>query len=63
MIYEMMRIMAGPYLCSVTDLYLENQDILNSIVVACGIVWITYNKKYRKIKAETPKVKIMGMTL
>ncbi|CUH94676.1 hypothetical protein P22_0742 [Propionispora sp. 2/2-37] len=47
MIYEMMRAMAGPYVCSVADAYIAHQDVLNSIVVAGGIAWLVYDRKYR----------------
>lgn len=63
MIYEMMRVMAGTYLCSIADLYLANQDILNTFIVSGGLVWIIYNSKYRKNNNTTKAVKIMGMTI
>ena len=63
MVYEIFRMMAGPYLCSLIDAYLANQDVLNCILIAGGVVWSIYDKKYRKNKKETPKVKVMGMTL
>lgn len=56
MVYEMMRAMAGPLLCSVTDSYLTHQDVLNSVVVAGGFAWRVYDQKYRKhIKANHEK--------
>lgn len=63
MIYEMMRAMAGPYVCSVADAYLAHQDVLNSIVVAGGVVWIAYDRKYRKhLKTDDDqKINVYGL--
>lgn len=63
MIYEMMRAMAGTYLCSITDLYIEHQDILNTLIVSGALVWMIYNKKYHKNNKSSKAVKIMGMTI
>ncbi len=63
MVWEMMRAMAGPYLCSVVDFYLMHQDIFNSIVVGVGFLWILYDRKYRQDKKSGPQYKIMGMTI
>lgn len=62
MVWEMMRFMAGPYLCSAADLYLQHQDILNTVVCAAGVCWIVYSRSRRKAKT-VPAVKIMGMTI
>ncbi len=48
MVYEMMRSMAGPYICSVVDSYIAHQDVLNSVVVAGGLTWRVYKQKYWK---------------
>lgn len=52
MIYEMMRMMAGPA-ANVADIYVAHQDVLNSVVVVGGIAWLAYDRKYRShIKTE-----------
>jgi hypothetical protein len=48
MVYEMMRAMAGPYICSLVDSYIVHQDVLNSVVVAGGLTWRVYKQKYWK---------------
>ncbi|TCS79948.1 hypothetical protein EDC37_10515 [Pectinatus cerevisiiphilus] len=45
---QTMRIMAGPYLCNLADMYYANQDILNTIVVLCGAAWIFYKRYTQK---------------
>ena len=63
MIYEMMRAMAGTYLCSITDLYIEHQDHLNTLIVCGALVWLIYRNKYHKNNKPIKAVKIMGMTI
>jgi hypothetical protein len=64
MVYEMMRVMAGPYICSLVDSYLAHQDVLNSIVVAGGFTWRIYDQKYRKhIKPMQEQKKFFGITI
>jgi hypothetical protein len=48
MVYEMMRVMAGPYICNLVDSYIAHQDVLNSVIVTGGFVWLVYNRKYQK---------------
>lgn len=48
MVYEMMRAMAGPYICTLVDSYIAHQDVLNSVVVAGGLTWRIYNRKDQK---------------
>jgi hypothetical protein len=48
MVYEMMRVMAGPYICNLVDSYIAHQDVLNSVVVAGGLTWRVYRQKYWK---------------
>lgn len=45
MIYEFMRMMAGQYLCKLSDYYTQNQIFFNSLVVIVGFLWIVYKKK------------------
>lgn len=63
MVWEMMRSMAGPYLCGAVDAYLIHQDLFNTIVCGMGVCWIFYDRKYRRKKAAAPVVKVMGMTI
>ena len=53
-IMQTMRIMAGPYLCSLADMYYANQDILNTIVVVLGCIWIFY-KRFSKHSTVSEK--------
>ncbi len=57
MVYEMMRTMAGPHICSMVDSYIAYQDIFNSIVVVGGLTWRVYKKKYWKDISKKEKQK------
>lgn len=57
MVYEMMRAMAGPYICSLVDSYIAHQDVLNGVVIAGGITWRIYNQKYWKLIKSKQKQK------
>ncbi|AOT72636.1 hypothetical protein [Geosporobacter ferrireducens] len=50
MIYEFMRLMAGKYLRALIDYYIANQNILNTIVVIGGFIWIIFKPKEDKQK-------------
>lgn len=63
MIYEMMRAMAGPYVCSLADAYIAHQDILNTLVVGGGIAWIAYDRKYRSHLKTEEKTGFYGMKM
>ncbi len=49
---EMMRMMAGPYLSNLIDLYCANQDVLNSIIVGCALLWIIYKKNVKNVESD-----------
>ncbi len=44
---QTMRMMAGPYLCNLMDIYYAHQDILNLIVFILGTIWIVYKRFYK----------------
>lgn len=41
---QTMRIMAGPYLCNLADMYYANQNIFNTLVVLFGTGWLIYQR-------------------
>lgn len=48
MIYEFMRMVAGPYLCKLSDYYTQNQLFFNLAIVVIGFLWIFHKNKNSK---------------
>lgn len=55
MIYEFMRVIAGPYIRSLVDYYINYQSIFNGAVVMGGFVWLVYKGKNKKQEDDKKK--------
>ncbi|WP_185819570.1 hypothetical protein [Salibacterium salarium] len=53
MVETMVEFMLGPYLTPVSNWYIENQLLINSIVVFCGMVSIFKRNYSNKEEKET----------
>lgn len=54
MIYEAMRMMAGPYLCRFMDFCLQYQSVFNILLVAGAFAYLSY-KRVRNHKHPSKK--------